>query len=93
MSGQNLDPWVVLFTVNNSEAAKVPVQPKAETGEKVEEGKPKAEPKVTTEEGKEEVSEEEVTPSKQRLDEQIDGIIKKVPVKKQLELTVTQVKI
>jgi len=64
--------------VQEQAAGKVPVQPEAKAGEKVEEGKPKTEPKVTTEEGKEEVSEEEVTPSKERLDEQIDGIIKKV---------------
>jgi hypothetical protein len=45
--------------VQKQAAGKVPVQPEAKAGEKVEEGKPKAEPKVTTEEGKEEVSEEE----------------------------------
>ena len=47
--------------IQKQAAGKVPVQPEAKAGEKVEEGKPKAEPEVTTEEGKEEVSEEVVS--------------------------------
>lgn len=46
--------------IQEQAAGKVPVQPEAKPGEKMEEGKPKAEPEVTAEKGKEEVSEEEV---------------------------------
>jgi hypothetical protein len=45
--------------IQEQAAGKVPVQPEAKAGEKVEEGKPQAEPEVAAEKGKEEVSEEE----------------------------------
>jgi hypothetical protein len=46
--------------IQEQAAGKVPVQPEAKAGEKVEEGKPKTEAEKPTQEGKEEVSEEEV---------------------------------
>jgi hypothetical protein len=45
--------------VQKQAAGKVPVQPEAKAGEKVEEGKPQAEAKVTAQEGKEVLSEED----------------------------------
>jgi hypothetical protein len=46
--------------IQEQAAGKVPVQPEAKAGEKVEEGKPKAEAEKPTQEGKEVLSEEEV---------------------------------
>jgi hypothetical protein len=47
--------------IQEQAAGKVPVQPEAKAGEKVEEGKPEAEPEKPTQKGKEEVSQKEGT--------------------------------
>jgi hypothetical protein len=53
--------------VQKQAAGKVPVQPEAKAGEKVEEGKPKTEPEKPTQEGKEVSEEEKVKAAKDKL--------------------------
>jgi hypothetical protein len=76
--------------VQKQAAGKVPVQPEAKAGEKVEEGKPKTEPEKPTQEGKEVLSEEDAK-SEEKVNKKIEeGSGEKDLVKEVVKSTVTK---